>query len=72
MLITRVSQQSGVQRTKDIPVTEDQITEWKSGTHIQRAMPNLSDDDREFIMTGIVPEEWNEMFPPEEETKQGE
>jgi hypothetical protein len=32
---------------------------------IQEAMPNLSADDREFIMTGITPEEWNSAFPDE-------
>jgi len=25
-------------------------------------MPNLTSEEREFIMTGITPAEWNEMF----------
>jgi hypothetical protein len=29
---------------------------------VQNAMPNLSADEREFIMTGITPTEWDEMF----------
>jgi hypothetical protein len=29
---------------------------------IQDAFPFLSNDEREFIMTGITPDEWNEMF----------
>jgi hypothetical protein len=29
---------------------------------VQNAMPHLSADEREFIMTGITPTEWDEMF----------
>ncbi|WP_396189902.1 hypothetical protein [Flavobacterium sp.] len=29
---------------------------------MQDAFPHLSADDREFIMTGITAEEWNELF----------
>jgi len=25
-------------------------------------MPNLSADEREFLMTGITPDEWDEAF----------
>jgi hypothetical protein len=37
----------------------EQISRWRTGELIQDAMPNLSADDREFIKTGITPEEWN-------------
>lgn len=67
MLITRTSEVSGIERTKDIPVTEEQLQAWQNGGHIQRVMSNLSEDDREFIMTGITQEEWDTMFPEEEE-----
>jgi hypothetical protein len=30
-------------------------------------MPNLSADDREFLMTGTTPEEWDEMFGDDED-----
>jgi len=29
---------------------------------IQDIVPNLSKEEREFLMTGITPEEWNKMF----------
>jgi len=61
MLISRRSILSGVLRTRSIPVTHAQLTRWHNGTLIQNAMPNLSADDREFIMTGITPEEWDAM-----------
>jgi len=63
MLITRQSQWSGITRTLDIPVTHDQMYEWQQrGALIQNAMPNLTADQREFLMTGITKEEWDEMW----------
>ena len=66
MLITRQSTWSGKVRTLDIPVTYDQLYEWERGTLIQSAMPNLTADQREFLMTGITAEEWGEMFERDE------
>ena len=57
---------SGVTRTLDLPVTEEQIEDWNAGTLIQEAMPQLSADDREFVMTGVTPEEWAIEFSEEE------
>jgi hypothetical protein len=62
MKITRMSMMSGQERTRDIPCTEAQLSLWQSGELIQAAMPNLSADDREFLMTGITPEEWDATF----------
>lgn len=62
MQITRTSPFSGKINTREINVTDDQLEAWYNGQLIQEAMPHLSADDREFIMTGITPEEWNEMF----------
>ena len=58
MKITRTSVFTGVERTLDLPITEEQLATWKGGTLIQEAMPELSPDDREFIMTGVTSEEW--------------
>ena len=67
MKITRTSVQSGITRTIDLPVTEEQIKRWEDGEHIQNVMPELSADQREFLITGITAEEWDELFPPEED-----
>jgi len=66
MQFIRKSMLSGVVRTRDIDVTEEEYDRWRSGVLIQRAMPHLSDVDREFIMTGITEEEWNAEFAEEE------
>jgi hypothetical protein len=46
----------------DIPVTVDQLEAWEDGELIQNAMPGLTPDQREFIMTGVTPEEWENVF----------
>jgi len=67
MLIRRKSQLTGKTREKEIDVDQQQLLNWASGIHIQHAMPNVSAEDREFIMTGITPEEWDGAFPAENE-----
>lgn len=62
MIITRKSPLSGKTNQREINVTEEQLAAWHGGELIQKAMPNVSADDREFIMTGITPEEWDEAF----------
>ena len=59
MKITKVSRFSGIERTKDLDITEEQLKLWKSGMLIQDAMPNLSPDDREFLITGVTSDEWD-------------
>lgn len=67
MMITRKSPFSNKVNTRDIDVSEEEIRAWESGVPIQHAMRDLSADDREFLMTGITPEEWDAAFGHEEE-----
>jgi len=67
MEITRTSGLTGEIHTRFIPgLTQDAIKAWEDGTLIQDAMPNISVDDREFIMSGITPEEWSAILGDEE------
>ena len=66
MQITRKSMMSGVTRTRNLPVTPEQIREWEGGMLIQNAMPHLSMADREFVMTGVTDKEWQEEFAEED------
>ena len=61
MLIERKSILSGNVNVMDIDVTPEQISSWENGLLVQTAMPDLSPDEREFIMTGITPNEWEGM-----------
>jgi hypothetical protein len=62
MTITRKSPLTGIIRSKEINVTEEQILAWETGKLIQDAMPQLSADEREFVKTGITGEEWDQLF----------
>jgi len=63
MLITRTSPFSGNTNVMEIDVTQEQLRSWQvDGVLIQNAMPHLTPDEREFIKTGIPPEEWDSAF----------
>lgn len=66
MMITRKSSMSGITRTLDIPVTMNQLQAYANGGLIQNVMSNLSDDEREFIMTGITATEWDNFYSDDE------
>ena len=45
--------------------TPEGIAAWKNGKCIQDALPEVSPEEREFIMTGITPSMWNHLFGEE-------
>lgn len=57
-VIVKKSPFSGVFHTMTLALTEPQYSDWLGGALIQNALPHLSADEREFLMTGITPEEW--------------
>ncbi len=61
MKITRTNPFNGETNTLDLNITEEQVQAYMDGALIQNAFPNLSADDREFIMTGITAEAWEAM-----------
>jgi len=67
MEITRTSVLSGISRTLDLPVTQEQLDNYANGALLQNAFPHLSAGDREFIKTGITDQEWDDQFSEEEE-----
>jgi hypothetical protein len=64
-VVTRVSPLTGKENTMRLDITQAQFTSWIKGCVIQRAMPNLTPDEREFVMTGYTREDWQKMFPEE-------
>lgn len=59
MLITKISPFSGKTNTLFIPITEVEYSNYLQGNApIQRVFPHLTPDEREFILTGITPDEW--------------
>lgn len=67
MEVTRMSIISGVVRTRDINITEEQLNRFQNGELIQRVAPHLSADDREFLISGISSDEWNTICEPLED-----
>lgn len=68
MKITRTSAMTGIVHTRDINCTITQLDRYYTGeVNLQNAFPDLSPEDREFIKTGITPEEWDDMLGPEED-----
>lgn len=67
MLIERRSPLTGRTNTMEIAVSTEQLLSWQSGELIQRAMPDLTPVEREFIMTGYTENDWAVMFPPDGE-----
>lgn len=66
MNITRISNWSGKQRTVDLNITPEQYARYKAGEFVQNAFPHLNADEREFILTGMTPDEWEEMCREED------
>jgi hypothetical protein len=65
--ISRKSIISGTVRVKEIDVTPEQIEAYyQQNLLAQVAFPNISDSDREFIMTGIDEEEWKDLMTEDE------
>lgn len=57
---------------KSLVIKEESVKgywKWVNGeiSHIQDALPELSADEREFLINGIPVGEFDIMFPPEED-----
>ena len=62
--IERISPLTGNWNKIYVDITQEQIEEWNSATRvrlIQDIFPNLSEEERELIMTGYTPADWKEM-----------
>lgn len=69
--LQRTSLLSGKVNIMNLPTTQKKIDEWdmnsRSLPFIQDYFPELTAEQREFILTGSTPEEWNRAFPEEDE-----
>jgi hypothetical protein len=66
MKITRTSPFSGKTVTLDLKVTPTQLARWNNGAPAQQVFVFLDADEREFIISGIIPGEWEEYLGDEE------
>ena len=65
MRLSKRSIISGKINEMDLDITEEQYFSWKNGDLVQEAFPQLNSGEREFIVSGITPKEWEEVFGEE-------
>ena len=58
MIVARKSPFTGNVHEMDIPLTEADQARLASGESVQKVVPHLSADQREFLISGITPAEW--------------
>jgi len=66
--VSMVSNFSGKTNTMELPIRPMEfsrlINRWKTnGEYVQDVFPMLDDSQREFLISGVTPEEWDECFP---------
>ncbi len=67
--VTKKSILSGKTNTMTLDITQEHLDMYEQvgGLLIQAVFPNLSAGEREFLISGITPEEWNKTFGLEDE-----
>jgi hypothetical protein len=68
---TKMSMMSGKEHTLTLNLDINDYTAWQNGKLIQNAMPYLTSEEREFLMTGITPAEWHELFKNDKDDEEG-
>ena len=66
----QVTRQSAITRkmnTMELPITQEHLDNYDTvgGLLVQDVFPNLSKEEREFLISGITPQEWEETFGEE-------
>lgn len=62
MKVSQISPVTGKMNTMELDITLKQLADWTNGGLIQDVMPNLSEDEREFLISGCTPEDWKAIF----------
>ena len=69
--VTRTSPFSRKVNTMTFNVSQDEfnaaLARYEAGALLQNAFPMLDAGEREFIKTGITPQEWDALFGSEED-----
>lgn len=66
--VIRYNMMTGKFNKAIISITSEQYYRWNQRRElIQDVMPNISKEEREFLMTGYTPDDWEKMFPKDEE-----
>ena len=69
MLLTKRSPYTGINNTMEINITHEEYLAWINDPRralIQEKWPALTPDEREFILSGYTPSDWEMMFGDDE------
>ena len=60
---------TGKQATQTLPIDATQLLEWECNPRalVQDVFPGLTAAQREFLMTGMTAEEWDDLFGDKED-----
>ena len=68
--MTKTDPFTGKPNTVELPITMKEYLAYRDGNQmIQVALPTLTADQREFLMTGTMPDSWDEIFKDSEVDK---
>ena len=66
IILTKTSVATGKKHRMRIPLSKSKFMKahnlWCSGVLIQDAFPTLTVDQREFVVSGMTPDEWDQLF----------
>ena len=63
MIISMRHPFNGQFNTMDINITREQYNRFIEGKeNIQTIMPNITADEREFLISGLLPDEFDQLF----------
>lgn len=64
--ITKTSLFTGKVNTMTLNISQEEFDAadkaWQAGSMVQNAFHMLNADEREFLLTGVTPEEWDATF----------
>ena len=63
MLVSIVSSETSKTTTVDLDITEAQLIRWRGGENLWDVFPDMKPEHREFLVSGIYPNEWNDVVP---------
>lgn len=72
MLVTRNSSISGKTHTREISVDPEKLAASAENPErpcVQDVFPEFSPEDREFLLSGITPEEWADVFGEDDDAE---
>jgi len=68
--LTKVSRLTKKTNTVVLRISQEDydrgMQEWNAGAMIQYAFPTLSSTEREFVLSGITPDEWDHFLGDDE------